>query len=107
MNNNTRINVEKAIAIKTAQALIDAGYSIIINNGEESIRVGQDIELFKKEFRQTDEERLVVTHPEKANSFVYLVYGNGEDVISDYGVSLEDVIAPLYDENYNFILSIA
>lgn len=45
-----------------------------------------------------DESTLYVDHPERRDSFVYFVLGNEPfEVACDYGVSLDDVLTPLFD----------
>lgn len=96
MKLETRIQIEKRIARKVVRALLAAGYELSVNNG------GDENEIpFTKSFGQvtgamfaTDDEYLQARGP--STSFVHFVYGNdGYDVIADYGMSLEPIMAPI------------
>ena len=112
MNVKTRQHVEKKIASAFITAALRDGKSISVNNGEDStpyIRARNtsdtgvltlpEIQYARKQILaqmfQTDEEHLMIggigNRPE---GWVFLVYGNdGYDVISDYTVNLEYLMA--------------
>lgn len=96
-----RQRVEQTIALVTAQALLDAGYSLGVNDGEEqTLQYSRNIEAIQAALFTTDEAWLLVftadRKPSKDNRpdfWVRLVYGNdGWDVINDYSVMLDRVI---------------
>ena len=105
-----RQRIEQTIALVTAQALLDTGYSLGVNDGEETtIHHSRDIAAIQKALFTTDEDWLLVYKHEaghiysdadgaqhednRADYWVRFVYGNdGWDVISDYTVHLEPVI---------------
>lgn len=100
MSVKMRIEVEKKIVLQAAKSLIEAGFAISIDNGDndgEDFELAHsiDLEAIEREMYQTDEEHFYVA---KANDgkiigWVYLVYGNdGWDVISDYTTNLESII---------------
>jgi hypothetical protein len=101
-----RINLEKRIARKVVRALLDAGYELTINNGGEGNEIpwSRNFSEVMAAMFATDDEHLITRKPDAfkddapLKSFVYFVYGNdGWDVICDYGVSLEPVLAPIND----------
>lgn len=92
-------DVEKMIVGKLVMDVLNAGYLITVNDGVENVLVRSDdpAAIFKA-LASTDADTLHLTsHPNKRRTFVDLVWGNDVDVISDYGVSLEDVIRPSLD----------
>jgi hypothetical protein len=89
-----RIRIEQRIVRHTAKALIAAGYTIDVNDGEETTLKGStSLKAITEACFSTDEDRFY-TYKEGKKSFVQFIYGNGgHDVISDYGMSLEPVMA--------------
>lgn len=97
-----RQRIEQTIALVTAQALLDAGYSLGVNDGEETtIHHSRDLDKIQDALFTTDEDWLYVyetwgdgnTHRKSPDWWVRFVYGNdGWDVISDYSIALETVI---------------
>ena len=89
-----RQRVEQTIALTAAQVLLDAGFSLGVEDGEEvTLQFSRDIEAVKKALFTTDEDYLYVYHAgrnpraleKRPDGWVRLVYGNdGWDVISDY-----------------------
>lgn len=86
-----RQRVEQTIALTVAQVLLDAGFSLGVNDGEEvTIHHSKNIEDIKDKLFTTDEDYLYVYrkgNPKdvRPDGWVRLVYGNdGWDVISDY-----------------------
>jgi len=94
-----RINVEKRIVRKLVRDLLAAGYELAVTyDGAEFNPWSQDFKTVTSNLFACDEEWLLTrkhgASPER--SFVCLVYGNdGWDVIADYGLSLEPVLAPI------------
>jgi hypothetical protein len=104
MNLETRIQLEKRIARKVVRALLAAGYEITVNNGGDrnEIPYSTDFSQIVGAMFATDEEHLITRKADAfkdgapLKSFVFFVYGNsGYDVICDYGMSLEPVLAPI------------
>ena len=87
-----RQRVEQTIALTAAQVLLDAGFSLGVNDGEEiTIHHSRNIEDIKDALFTTDEDYLYVYRAKgdrkdtRPDGWVRLVYGNdGWDVISDY-----------------------
>jgi hypothetical protein len=99
MNLKTRIEIEKRIARRVVRELLAAGYELTVNNGGEydeiEIPWSRDFTTIVGAMFATDEEYLYARKGKLA-SFVRFVYGNdGWDVINDYGMSLEPVMAPI------------
>ena len=94
MNVNMRQMVEKRIARRFINDAIAAGYTLTVNNGEETpIRNSAECAKILKEMFATDEEYLYVLKDGKAIGWVFFVYGNdGYDVISDYTCNLEPIM---------------
>lgn len=93
-----RIAVEKKIVIRTVAELLKAGYQLSVFDGEEESRITWDAKELHKALMNTDEDFLNVWVEGEAKQFgwVKFVYGNyGNDVISDYTVNLESVLAPV------------
>jgi hypothetical protein len=87
---------ERLIARQCIKDLLDAGYVVTVNDGEENtlIRSTHPAAIFAA-MGTTDEDWLLVIKPGDldSGSFVRFVYGNdGPDVICDYGVSLEETL---------------
>jgi len=91
-----RQHVEARIALTAVQSLIQAGFYVTVNDGEDDvITTSQDLHAIAACMMSTDEDTLVATKPVGKvhinSGFVQLVYGNhGYDVISDYSVSLKE-----------------
>lgn len=92
--------VERIIISRLVDELLASGYKIQVHNGEDvECDYTVDKVAIMKALFTTDEDVLNVVHKDGpgTESFVHLVYGNsGCDVMSDYGVSLEAVVAPVY-----------
>ena len=95
-----RQRIEQTIALTAAQALLDAGYSLGVYDGEEiTVHHSLDLDAIQAALFTTDDDYLYVyvkgTNPKdtRPDYWVRLVYGNdGWDVISDYTVHLDPVI---------------
>ena len=87
-----RQRIEQTIVLVTAQALLDAGFSLGVNDGgETTLEFSRDLDAIKAALFTTDDDYLYVykagRKPSKDNrpdGWVRFVYGNdGWDVISD------------------------
>ena len=94
-----RIAVEQRIVKRIVDALLAAGYSLQVNDGDyprpsEPTRNRTEI---LKELMEVDDEFLAAFHREgEREGWVRFVYGNdGYDVINDYTTNLENVLAPV------------
>lgn len=106
--------IEQAIAKKTIEVALAAGYMISVNDGEETTLVNcTDQKAILAAMFTTDEDYLYIhakeihalnqlplrpSMPKSAGFFgwVYFVYGNdGWDVISDHTTNLEGLLKPV------------
>ena len=97
-----RQRIERSIAKVTIKALLDAGYSLGVYDGEETtIQYSRDAHAVLDAMGTTDEDYLYVYEPNRSITepdkrpdwWVRFIYGNdGWDVISDYCVALEEHI---------------
>ncbi|ABI60827.1 hypothetical protein [Nitrosomonas eutropha] len=100
MSMGERQNIERQIARSAVNALIKAGYSVAVFDGEEiALEAARDIGAIMDAMFSTDEDCLfaMITMKDgkkKRVGWVSFVYGNaGYDVISDYTTNLETVLA--------------
>jgi hypothetical protein len=95
-----RLRMERRIVRKIAQAMLAAGYSVTVNDGEELalVRSRKLSEIMEACF-SVDEEHLIAYRADGSRvGFVFLVYGNsGFDVVNDYSMALEDLMKPIND----------
>lgn len=90
--------LERKIVGKVVECLLDAGYLISVYDGEETtVRNATEGAAIWHALASTDSDTLNVRHPDRSRSFVFLVWGNGVDVISDHGISLKAVLKPAFD----------
>ncbi len=79
--------VEARIAKQVIADLVHAGFSVTVNDGEENtdvVRSTNQAAIFRA-MGTTDEEYLIAYDAAgKRVGFVWLIYGNGCDLISDY-----------------------
>ena len=86
--------IERRIVGRAVMDLLNAGYLIsVYDGGETTVKNSNDPNVIWPALASTDMDLLFVSHPRFKRSTVQLVWGNGCDVISDYGVSLEGVLA--------------
>jgi hypothetical protein len=97
-----RILTERAIARKTAQALIAAGFFVRVHDGEDwACERTTKLPVIMAAIMATDEETLHVYREDTGAArygWVQFVYGNGGwDVTSDHTTNLEEVLQPVSD----------
>lgn len=101
-----RISLEHKIVRRTVQALLQAGFAVDVDNGGDTEELPQPYTKLSevlKVMAEMDDEYLMVYRPASvadqsavAVGWVHFVYGNdGYDVISDYTVNLDEVLAPI------------
>jgi len=70
--------------------------TISVSDGEETTLVrSDDREAIIEAMFSTDSDVLIIHREGKRDGSILLIYGNGWDLISDYSVSLEEVIEPI------------
>lgn len=90
--------IEKQIAASAIADLLEAGFCITVNDGEEDVvSRSTDPADIASAMMSTDEDRLFVyMNAELSTTYagwVYFVYGNdGPDVINDYTMNLDKVL---------------
>lgn len=97
MNIKMRQEVERKIADAAIEQLLAAGFSLGVNDGEETtVHHSRSAEAIRKAMFTTDEDWLLVfvkgdnQKDPRPQYWVRFIYGNdGYDVISDYSVFLE------------------
>lgn len=96
--------LEKRIAGKAASALIGAGYSVTINDGEEDVVTeSTNVDDILERMFSTDEDIMIAVKDGKGVGWVRFIYGNdGWDVINDYTTNLNEILAPVnaYADTY-------
>jgi hypothetical protein len=97
----TRRAVEFDIVTRTVDALLAAGYHLSEQEDGQVVDAPSVTKAFTRDdllemLFDLDDAFLIVEKEGGKQSFVRFVFGNdGWDVISDYGVSLENVLAPI------------
>jgi hypothetical protein len=100
-NTNTKSTIsdptEERIARMLIACLLDAGYTVSVYDGEEfALKRSRDADTIIAALASTDHD---VLHARDAGGVhrgtVLLIWGNGTDLISDYSVKIETVIAPV------------
>jgi hypothetical protein len=112
MNIEQRRYLEKAIARKTIEVMVDAGYFVSVYDGEAiACKYTQNVDEALAAMMSVDEEHLNVAKlneavgpnekPYRRIGNVFFVYGNdGYDVINDHSISLQpqmDIVEAFVD----------
>lgn len=96
-----RQKIEKQIAASAIADLIEAGYEVTVNDGEEdTVERSTEPGKIAEAMMTTDEDYLIVYLPgvPARAGWVRFIYGNdGPDVINDYTLSLEKVLAKTFE----------
>jgi len=93
-------DMERKIANKIIGVMLDSGYTITIDNGNDiTIRQSSNKEDILAGMFLTDEDKILVSHKDgNSRGYIWLVYGNrGWDVIHNYSNSLEVILNPVHD----------
>lgn len=86
-------DIEKRIVGRVVYDLLAAGWLITVNDGDENPVIdSKDAPTIFKALASTDQDYLMVKAPGRRSAWVRLIWGNGVDIISDYVMSLEDVL---------------
>jgi hypothetical protein len=97
MNVEARQKIERRIVKTAVKALIEAGFTVSVNDGEEIVLTDSiDAKAIEAAMFSTDQDQLHVTRTSDGlRGWVLLIYGNdGHDVIADNTVNIEDVLKP-------------
>lgn len=94
-----RITTEGKVCHKLASAMLAAGHTVSVHDGEEmALRKSVSLDEIMGALFSTDMDYMIAHDATtgKAIGKVFLVYGNdGYDVINDYSVTLEDLMKPV------------
>jgi len=93
--------LEKRIIVRLVNDLINAGKVLNVDNGGDSMELpafSSCADTVLNAMAETDVEHLIVSTRAcpGIRSSILLVYGNGIDLISDYGMSLHPIIEPIF-----------
>lgn len=90
-----RQRIERNISSRLIRDAIAAGYTVGVDNGEETYEPSKHRKGILDLMFQTDEETLTLHKDGKRVGWVALIYGNGagHDVIHDYSTNLNDITA--------------
>jgi len=89
--------IERRIMGRLIPALLTVG-PISVWDGEEMCLVEEtDPEAIYKALASTDRDELYIHRADGKPLWLLLIWGNGRDIINDYNLSLEPVIAPIND----------
>jgi hypothetical protein len=76
---------ERTITRRIVKAALAKGYTVSVYDGEEfALRRSSSERAIMKAIYSTDEDTLVMHGGERRIGQIYLVWGNGEDVVTDY-----------------------
>lgn len=89
--------IERKITNRVIDALIGAGYGISVYDGEEMVlRNSRSRREIRKRLATTDSDCLYASGKAgKGVGYVSLIWGNGEDVLSDYSLALDTILDPI------------
>lgn len=96
MNNDKRLMLETKVMRRYLNTLIRAGYVLQVYDGEELHEATSNVNELINQITAVDEARVLTRKDGHKNSFLFFVMGNQPgEVLNDYGVSLEETIAPV------------
>lgn len=83
---NATVSVERKIIRNLVKQALDKGYTVSVYDGEDwCLKLSNSVTLIMSSIQSTDSDKLVFRNANKVKiGAVLLVYGNGDDVISDY-----------------------
>lgn len=83
---NAEQKLEQTIVRRVLRAALKLGYSVVCYDGEENHPRTVDESEAWNYLGETDEDHLIVYDPEnKRIGSVMFIWGNGEDIVSDWG----------------------
>ena len=91
-------------ARKIVIAAINAGFSVGVNDGEETVlKHSRNVNEIMRALFSTDEDYLLIYKDQKKATdhfgWVYLIYGNGiDDVVNDYSTNLDPIFMEAINE---------
>jgi hypothetical protein len=86
--------VEREIIDRVIDLALAADYSISVYDGEEyGVKYSKDKAAIIPEIAATDETTLRLRSDTQVG-YIYLIHGNGCDVLSDYSTCLDELLVP-------------
>ncbi len=100
-------NMEHLIMLGVVGHLLGAGYSISVDDGEQTtLQYSRNSGEILHAMATTGLDYLTAHDKDlKYAGYVLLIYGNGQDLISDYSVKLTAVMEPLHAEIDKLVVS--
>lgn len=84
---------EKLIVGKLVTDLLAAGHTIDVDDGDDiCLKRSADTATIFDALSSTDADRLIIRRNGRRLGWVYLVWGNDTDIISDYTINLKKLI---------------
>jgi hypothetical protein len=98
MSRKLEIELEMRICEKAVEGLLAAGYAVSVNDGEETtVKNCTDKSIIMDAVFTTDEDYLLAYKEGEEDGWVRLIWGNVQDLISDYTTNLEDAFKDAND----------
>ena len=92
------IAIERRICKRLVDVLLDEGYGVGVNDGEETtVKNSLDAKEIMSAIQTTDEDYILVYKAGKRIGWVRMIWSNGTEVLTDYTTNLEDVLKPVND----------
>lgn len=89
INNATEVRIAKSIVHR----LLNSGYQLRVNDGEETVTpITKDLNTIFAAMASTEMDYLLAYKDGKRVGSVMLIWGNGEDLLSDCSVSLDEIM---------------
>lgn len=91
------MNVERTICNRVINALLDAGYTVGVNDGvETTVKEDTSIKGIMQAIQTTEEDYILAYKDGKQVGWVWFVWGNDEDVITDHTTNLTEILEPVF-----------
>lgn len=89
--------IEKKIATAIVEKALAQGWTVSVFDGEEwALKISSSKDAIMGALASTGEDRLRLRDAGGENmGSIYLVWGNGEDLVSDHCLSLSDFVDPI------------
>lgn len=92
------IAIERKICKRLVDVLLDEGYGVGVNDGEDTtVKNSLDAREVMNAIQTTDEDYILVYRAGKRIGWVRMIWSNGTEVLTDYTTNLEDVLKPVND----------
>ena len=92
------IAIERKICKRLVDVLLDEGYGVGVNDGEDTtVKNSLDAREVMNAIQTTDEDYILVYRAGKRIGWVRMIWSNGTEVLADYTTNLEDVLKPVND----------